>query len=78
MGFEVIVTQLEWHIFKASPTFNHPFINYHNLKLGNWVDIAMGFLFHSFVDKIVSATTINQSYNFAVLDITLKFQGLRC
>jgi hypothetical protein len=36
----------------------------------------MGFLSHSPVNKIVGATAINQNYDFAVLDVTLKFQGL--
>ena len=53
MSFEIIVTQLDFHIFMVPPTFYNPAIDYDNLKVGHWVYITVEFFGHSLVKKFV-------------------------
>jgi len=59
------------------PEFHYPSIGYLNLKFGHQVDIAVVFFNQSPMNKIVGVSTINQNYDHVVLDVTLKFQGLK-
>jgi len=44
MGFEMVVTYLEMHIFTAPTTFHRAAISNHDLEIIDSMDIAMGFL----------------------------------
>jgi hypothetical protein len=70
MGFEVVVTYLETHIFTAPSTFHRAPIGNHDLEIINSMDIAVGFLGDVAMNKVVGAATINQDDDFSVLDIT--------
>ena len=75
MSFEMIVTQLESHIFTTPPTFHHPTIDYHNFKFGHIVDMIMQFFNQSLVNKFMGDSIVNQHYHFGLLDVTHNFQG---
>jgi hypothetical protein len=70
MGFEVVVTYLETHIFTAPSTFHRATIGNHDLEIINSMDIAVGFLGDAAMNKVVGAATINQDDDLSVLDIT--------
>jgi hypothetical protein len=70
MGFEVVVTYLEIHIFTAPATFHRTTIGNHDLEIVDIMDVAMGFLGNAAMNKIVGAPTINQNDDLSVLDVT--------
>jgi hypothetical protein len=70
MGFEVVVTYLETHIFTSPSTFHRATIGNHDLEIINSMDIAVGFLGDAAMNKVVGAATINQDDDLSVLDIT--------
>jgi hypothetical protein len=70
MGFEVVVTYLEMHIFTAPYTFHITTIDNHDLEIIDSMDVAMGFLGDAAMNKIVGAATINQDDDLSVLDVT--------
>jgi hypothetical protein len=76
MGFEVVVTYLETHIFTASATFHRTTIHNHDLGIIDSMDVAMGFLDDGAMNKIVGAATINQDDDLSVLDVTDYLEGL--
>jgi hypothetical protein len=59
MGFELIVTHMEFEIFIPTPTFHHMSIGDHDLEIVHRVEKTMGFFYHSLVNEIVSTTTVN-------------------
>jgi hypothetical protein len=76
MGFEVVVTYLETHIFTVPATFHRTTIGNHDLKIVDSMDVAMGFLGNAAMNKIMGAATINQDDDLLVLDVTNYLQGL--
>jgi hypothetical protein len=70
MGFDVVVTYLETHIFTAPSTFQRATIGNHDLEIINSMDIAVGFLGDAAMNKVVGVATINQDDDLSVLDIT--------
>jgi hypothetical protein len=44
MGFQVILTNLESHIFTSSPTFHGTSIGNHDLKIIDGTDVEIDFL----------------------------------
>ena len=67
MGFEVVVTDLEAHIFKAPSTLHRATIGNHDLEIINSMDIAVGFLGDVAMNKVVGTATINQDDDFLCL-----------
>lgn len=59
MGYDILVTHLEFYMFTSSPTFHHTSINDYNLKIVQWVNITMCLFYHSLVSEIVSTSTMN-------------------
>jgi hypothetical protein len=70
MGFEMVVTYLEMHIFTAPATFHRATIGNHDVEIIDSMDIAMGFLGDAAMNKIMGAATINQDDDLSVLDVT--------
>jgi hypothetical protein len=70
MGFYVVVTNLEMHIFKALATFHRTTIGNHDLEIVDDMDVAMGFLGNVTMNKIMGTSTINQNDDLSMLDVT--------
>jgi hypothetical protein len=61
MIFQVVLTNLETHIFTMPPTFHGTSIGNHDLKIVDCMDIEMGFLSNASMNEIMSATTVNEN-----------------
>ena len=70
MRFEVVVTNLEMHIFTIASTFHRATIGNHDLEIINGMDVAMSFLGNAAMNKIMGASTINQNDDLPMLDVT--------
>ena len=58
MGFEVVVTYLETHIFTAPSTFYRAPIGNYDLEIINSMDIAVGFLCDAAMNKVVGVVEL--------------------
>jgi hypothetical protein len=70
MRFQVVVTNLEMHIFATPSTFHGATIVNHCLKIIDSMDVAMSFLGNAVMNKIMGASTINQNDDLPMLDVT--------
>jgi hypothetical protein len=70
MGFEVVVTDLETHIFTMPSTFHGTTIGNHDLQIVDSMDVAMSFLGNATMNKIMGSSTINQNDDLPMLDVT--------
>jgi hypothetical protein len=70
MGFQVVVTNLETHIFTTPSTFHGTTIHNHDLEIIDGMDVAMSFLGNAAMNKIMGAATINQNDDLLMLDVT--------
>jgi hypothetical protein len=70
MKFQVILTNLEPHIFTMSPTFHGTSIDNHDLKIIDCTDITIDFLGNAVMKKIMGATTVNEDDDFLILNVT--------
>jgi hypothetical protein len=70
MGFQVVVTNLETHIFTMPSTFHGTTIGNHDLEIIDGMDVAMSFLGNAAMNKIMCAPTINQNDDLPMLDVT--------
>jgi hypothetical protein len=61
MRFQVVVTNLETHIFTTPSTFHGATIGNHDLEIIDGMDVAMSFLGNVAMNKIMGASTINQN-----------------
>jgi hypothetical protein len=76
MRFQVVMSNLKMYIFTTPTTFHGPTIGYHDLKVIDNTDIAIGFLGNAMMDKIVGATTVNQDDDLPILNIANELEGL--
>jgi hypothetical protein len=76
MRFQVVISKLKTYIFTTPTTFHGPTIGYHDLKIINSSDIAIGFLDNVTMNKIVGATTINKDDDLHILNIANEIEGL--
>jgi hypothetical protein len=76
MRFEVVVTNLETHIFKRLSTFHGATIDNHDLEIIDDMDVAISFLGNTTMNKIMDASTINQNDDLCMLDLTDELEGL--
>jgi hypothetical protein len=60
MGFQVILTNLESHIFTLSTTFHGTRIDNHDLKIIDGTDVTPGLLGNVVMNKVMCATTIHK------------------
>jgi hypothetical protein len=70
MVFQVVVTNLETHIFTTPSTFHGATIGNHYLEIIDGMDGAMSFLGNAVMNKIMGASTINQNDDLHMLDVT--------
>jgi hypothetical protein len=70
MGFQVVVTNLETHIFTMPSKFHGTTIGNHDLEIIDNIDVAMSFLGNAAMNKIMGSTTINQNNDLLILDVT--------
>jgi hypothetical protein len=70
MGFQVVVTNLEMHIFTTPSTFHGTTIGNHDLEIIDGMDVAMSFLGNAAMNKIMGVSTINQNDDLLMLDVT--------
>jgi hypothetical protein len=70
MGFQVVVTNLEMHIFKIPSTFHGTTIGNHDLEFIDGMDVAMSFLGNAVMNKIMGAATISRNNDLLILDVT--------
>jgi hypothetical protein len=70
MGFQVVVTNLEMHIFTTPSTFHGTTIGNHDLEIIDGMDVAMSFLGNAAMNKIMGVATINQNDDLLMLDVT--------
>jgi hypothetical protein len=72
VGFEMIITHLEFDILTTPPTLHHTTICDEDLKITNRVDKAMELLNDPVVNKIMGATIINQHHNLIIFYVSLN------
>jgi hypothetical protein len=70
MRFQVVVTNLETHIFTTPSTFHGATIGNHDLGIIDGMDVAMILLGNAAMNKIMGASTINQNDDLSMLDVT--------
>ena len=70
MGFQVVVTNLEVHIFTMPSTFYGTTIGNYDLEIVDSMDVALSFLGNVAMNKIMGASTINQNDDLLMLDVT--------
>jgi hypothetical protein len=70
MGFQVIMTNLEPHIFTSSPTFHGTSIGNHVLKIIDGADVTIDFLGNAVMNKIMGATTVHKDDDFTIFNVT--------
>ena len=64
MGFQMILTNLESHIFTSSPTFHGTTIGNHDLKIIDDTYVTIEFLGNAAMNKVMGATTIHNDDDF--------------
>jgi hypothetical protein len=64
VGFQRIITNLQAHIFTMTPTFHGTSISNHDLKVIDGMDIAMGLLRNSSMNKVMGVSTIDEDNDF--------------
>jgi hypothetical protein len=69
MRFQVVVTNLEMHIFTTPSTFHGASIGNHDLETIDCMDIAMSFLGNAVMSKIMGASTIHKNDDLPMLDV---------
>jgi hypothetical protein len=70
MRFQVVLTNLERHIFTTPPTFHGPVIGNHDLKFVDCLDITISFLGNAAMNKIMGASTANNDDDLPMLNVT--------
>jgi hypothetical protein len=70
MRFQVVVTNLETHIFTTTSTFHGATVGNHDLEIIDGMDVAMSFLGNATMNKIMGASTINENDDLPMLDVT--------
>jgi hypothetical protein len=76
MGFQVVFTNLEMHIFTKPSTFHVTTIGNHDLEIIDGMDVEMIFLGNAAMNKIIGVATINQNDDLLMLDVTDYLEGL--
>jgi hypothetical protein len=70
MGFQVILTNLEPHIFTTSPTFHGTSIGNHDLKIIDGTNVTNEFFGNVMINKIMGATTVHKDDDFLIFNVT--------
>jgi hypothetical protein len=77
MIFQLVMTNLKTNIFTTPTTFHGPTIGYHDLKIIDNTNIAIGFLANATMNKIMGVSTVNKDDDLPVLNVAneLEFLG---
>jgi hypothetical protein len=67
MRFQVVVTNLEMHIFTTPSIFHGPTIGDHDLEIIDCMDITISYLGNATMNKIMGDSTINKDLTFLCL-----------
>ena len=67
---------MKTYIFTTPKTFHGPTIGYHDLKIINNTNIAIGFLGNAMMNKIVGVTTVNKDDDLHVLNVANDLERL--
>jgi hypothetical protein len=70
------MSNLKIDIFTPPTTFHGPTIGYHDLKIIDKTNIAIGFLGNATMNKIVVATTVNKDDDLLVLNVANELEHL--
>jgi hypothetical protein len=70
MGFQVILTNLESHIFTSSPTFHGTTIGNHDLKNIDNTNVTIDFLGNPAMNKVLGTIVIHKDHEFPIFDVT--------
>jgi hypothetical protein len=70
MGFQLILTNLEPHIFKTYPSFHGTYIANHDLKIIDGTYVTIDFLGNAMMNKIMGATIIHEDDDFPIFNVT--------
>ena len=70
MAFQVILTNLESHIFTSSTTFHGTSIGNHDLKIIDGTNVTIDFLGNAVMNKVMGATTVHKDDDFPIFDVT--------
>jgi hypothetical protein len=70
MGFQVVVTNLETHIFTTPYTFHGTTIGNHDFEIIDDMDVVMIFLGNAAMTKIMGSSIVNQNDDLLILDVT--------
>jgi hypothetical protein len=70
MRFQMVVTNLEMHIFTVPSTFHGPTIGNYDLEIIDCMDIEISFLGNGVMNKIMCSCTINKNDDLPMLDVT--------
>jgi hypothetical protein len=70
MIFQVVVINLETHIFTMPSTFHGPTTGNNDLEIIDCTNIAISFLGNAVMNKIMGASTINKNDDLPMLDVT--------
>ena len=70
MGFQVILTNLESHIFTSPPTFHGTTIGNHELKIIDRADVTINFFGNAAMNKIMGDTTVQKDDEFPIFNVT--------
>jgi hypothetical protein len=76
MRFQLVMSNLKMDIFTMPTTFHGPTIVYHDLKMIDSPNIAIGFLGNATMNKIVGATTVNKDDEILVLNVVNDIEHL--
>jgi hypothetical protein len=70
MIFQVVLTNLETHIFTTPSTFHGPAIGNHDLKIIDGTNIEISLLGNLAMNKTMGASTINKNDDLPMLNVT--------
>jgi hypothetical protein len=70
MGFQVILIDLESHIFTSSPTFHGTTIENHDLKIIEYMDVTIDLFGNVTMNKVMGSTTVLNDDEFPFFDVT--------
>jgi hypothetical protein len=70
------MSNLKTNNFTTPTTFHGPTIGYHDLKIIDSMNIAIGFLGNATMNKIVGTTTVNKDDDLPVLNVANELENL--
>ena len=70
MRFQVLLNNLEEHIYTTPPTFHGTTISNHQLKIVDYMDIVIDFFGNVAMNKIMGSSTINKNDDLPMLNVT--------